>query len=51
MQLAVADIDADHLRRAVLQQAVGEAAGGLADVEAQLAAGVDAAGCAARLRA
>jgi hypothetical protein len=34
VQLAVADVDAHHLRGAVLQQAVGEAAGGLADVEA-----------------
>ena len=34
MQLTVTDIDADHLRGTGLQQAVGEAAGGLADVEA-----------------
>ena len=33
MQLAVADVDADDLRRAVLQQHVGEAAGALAEVE------------------
>jgi hypothetical protein len=41
MQLAVADVDAHHLRGAVLQQAVGEAAGGLAHVEAQLAGDVE----------
>jgi hypothetical protein len=40
MELVVADLDADHLRRAGLQQAVGEAAGGLADVEADRAAHV-----------
>ena len=34
MQLAVADVERDHVRRAVLEQAVGEAAGGRADVEA-----------------
>ena len=38
VQLAVADVDADDVRGAVLQQAVGEAAGGLADVEAAPAA-------------
>ena len=34
MKLAVADVERDHVRRAVLEQAVGEAAGGRADVEA-----------------
>ena len=40
VQLAVADIDAHDLQSALLQQAVGEAAGGLADVEAAQAAHV-----------
>jgi len=44
MQLAMADVDAHHLRRAMLQQAVGEAAGRLAHVEAVLARRVDAGG-------
>ena len=34
MQLAVADIDGDHSRNAVLEQVIGEAAGGRADVDA-----------------
>ena len=36
-KLAVADIDRVHLRRAVRQQHIGEAAGGGADVEADAA--------------
>jgi hypothetical protein len=39
----MADVDAHHLRGAVLQQAVGEAAGGLADVQAAQPRDVDAA--------
>jgi hypothetical protein len=34
MKLPMANVDADHPRRAVAQQAVGEAAGGLAHVQA-----------------
>ena len=34
VQLAVADVDGDHARHAVLEQVVGEAAGGRADVDA-----------------
>ena len=33
MQLRMSDIHTDHLRRAVLQQAIGEAAGRLADIQ------------------
>ena len=44
MQLAVAHVDADDVRRTVLQQAIGEAAGRLAHVEAVLARRVDAGG-------
>ena len=33
MQLRMPDIHTDHLHRAVLQQAIGEAAGRLADVQ------------------
>ncbi|MCY1368402.1 hypothetical protein D9M69_553800 [compost metagenome] len=44
MQLPVADVDAHHLGGAVLQQAVGEATGRLADVQAELAGRVHAAG-------
>ncbi len=51
MQLTVADVDADHLHGAPLQQAVGEAAGRLADVEATPAARVDAGGGQRALRA
>ena len=43
LHLAVADLDADDVRRAALQQHVGEAAGALADVEAGHAGDVDAA--------
>jgi hypothetical protein len=43
VQLAAADVDADHVLRAALQQHVGEAAGALADVEAGHAGDVDAA--------
>ena len=39
MKLAVADVERDHMRRAVLEQAVGEAARGRADVEAAQAVG------------
>ena len=42
MQLPVPDIDADDVAGASLQQAVGEAAGRLPDVEAQLAADAEA---------
>jgi hypothetical protein len=42
VQLAVADVDTGHPGRALLQQAVGETAGGLADVEAGPAADVQA---------
>ena len=42
MQLAVADVERDHAGRAALQQDVGEAAGGCADVEAVAARRVDA---------
>ena len=38
----MADVDADHVRRVVLQEAIGEAARGLADIQATLAAHVDA---------
>ena len=41
VQLAVADVERDHPRGAALEQAVGEAAGRGADVEAVLAGGVD----------
>jgi len=41
MELAVADVERDHARRAALEQAVGEAAGRRAQVEAVLAFGVD----------
>ncbi len=42
MELAVADVDADHVLHAALQQHVGEAAGALADVEAGHAGDVEA---------
>ena len=42
VQLVVADIDPDDMAGAVLQQAVGEAAGRLADIETDLADRVDA---------
>ena len=42
VQLAVADVDADDVLRAALQQRVGEAAGALAEVEAGHAGDVDA---------
>ena len=42
VELAVADVDGVDAPRAALQQAVGEAAGRGADVEADQAAGVDA---------
>ena len=41
VQLAAADVERDHVRRARLQQAVGEAAGRGADVEAARARDVD----------
>jgi hypothetical protein len=41
MQLPVADIDTHHLRGTALQQAIGEAAGRLAHVEAQLAGDIE----------
>ena len=44
MQLAVADVERDHARRAPLQQHVGEAAGRGADVEAVEPRDVDAEG-------
>ena len=44
MELAVADVERDHPGGARLQQAVGEAAGRGADVEAVLAGDVDAEG-------
>ncbi len=42
VELAVAHVDGVHLRRAVLEQAIGEAPGGCADVEAERARGIDA---------
>ena len=42
MKLAVADVDADDVLRAALQQHVGEAAGALAEVEAGHAGDVEA---------
>ena len=42
MELAVADVERDHARGAALEQAVGEAAGRRADVEAVPARRVDA---------
>ena len=44
-------IDGMHARGAGLQQAVGEAAGGRADIEADFAGDVDARNAAARRRA
>ena len=41
IELAVADFDAQHLPRATRQQAVGEAAGGHADIECIEAGAVD----------
>ena len=40
-ELAVADVDRVNLRRAALQEAIGEAAGGRADVERGHAGGID----------
>ena len=34
MQLAMAHVDADHARRTLLQEAIGEATRGLADIQA-----------------
>ena len=51
VELAVADVDADDVLRAALQQHVGEAAGALAEVEAGHSGDVDAAGASARRRA
>jgi hypothetical protein len=42
VQLAVADVDCDHARRAALEQHVSEPAGGCAHVEAVAPAQVDA---------
>ena len=41
VELAVADVDRVHARGAALQQAVGEAAGRRADVEADAARGIE----------
>ena len=48
VQLAVADVERDDARGAALQQHVGEAAGGCADVEALASANLDAGTCRAR---
>jgi len=41
MQLAAPDIDGEHEARTVLQQHLGETAGGGADVEADMALDLD----------
>jgi hypothetical protein len=41
MELAVADVDRDHVGRAPLEQAVGEAAGGRTGVESGSSTDVD----------
>ena len=42
IELAVADVDGPHARRAALQQAIGESAGGAPDIEANSAGDIDA---------